>query len=126
MPISFSVCCNISFVIRWGVGDGDGDGVGEGVGAVVDWAKAPSGRLVTASPVTPTAGSSFNKARRSNPLTVRTEPVLDRFVVFDLDCFRSIASPESAIVNYGTMVPEPAPVALSFPYLSLTTLAFPN
>ena len=76
MPISFSVCCNISFVTRNGVGDGDGEGSGVAVGDGV-WANALIGRCGATIIAVPRAGTSLTNERRSK--------VLDPFAVRSFD-----------------------------------------
>jgi hypothetical protein len=76
MPISSSVCCNISFVTRNGVGDGDGEGSGVAVGDGV-WANALIGRCGATIIAVPRAGTSLTNERRSK--------VLDPFAVRSFD-----------------------------------------
>src|SRR5882724_6221876 len=64
MPINFSVCCNISFVTRNGVGDGDGEGSGIAVGDGV-CAHVLVGRCGATIIAVPSAGTSFTNERRS-------------------------------------------------------------
>jgi len=63
MPISFSACCNISFVTRKGVGEGDGEGSGVAVGEGVcaNELSCKCGATITA---VPNAGTSLTNDRR--------------------------------------------------------------
>ena len=80
MPISFSVWCIISFVMR-GAGVGDGLGDGSGVGEAV-WANASSGNFETPRPAAPSAGRSFTNVRRPTVvLLLRVLEILFFFMI---------------------------------------------
>ena len=103
-----------------GVGDGKGVGVGEGV-----WAMVGSDSLEAAKPATPRAGKTLTNERRSRPcfgsrLLDSVFPVCV-FFVFTKAPFEDLFAVSQRII-----VPVPTPCMLSFPYLSFTTLAFPN